>query len=69
MRWMLRFANGRQILAGLAGLLILAAVAFGVTYLVLFRGSSPPPLALSSSSPTNLATSPASPKAGQLAGS
>jgi polyisoprenoid-binding protein YceI len=68
MRWPLRFAHGRQLLAGLAGLLILAAVAFGAIYLVLFRGSAPRPLALPSASPSSLATSPASPQSGQIAG-
>jgi polyisoprenoid-binding protein YceI len=57
--------RGSKLVVGLAGLLVLAALAFGAIYLAQFRGRAPAPLTLSSSSPT---TSPASPKSSQMAG-
>jgi polyisoprenoid-binding protein YceI len=68
MRWLSRFSRGRQVVLGVAALVALAALAFGVTYLVLFRGSVTRPLALPSSSPTATATASATPQSVQMAG-
>lgn len=66
----MNFRNRPQMLiAGLGGLVILGAIAFGGVYFFVFGGSSPRPLALQSTpTPTGSATATASASAGQGAG-
>jgi polyisoprenoid-binding protein YceI len=66
----MNFRNRPQtVIAGLGGLVILAAIVFGGVYFCVFGGSSPRPLALQSTpTPTGSATATATPSAGQGAG-